>query len=479
LKDVSETTSYRLKIEGGTIRNTATGGNAICNASYGSVNISGGYIYTNGGVTVFNAGRGEININDGTVDVGGTNGIAVRNETGFGKVNINGGKVKAAGQGSRAVYNNATGEVNISGGEVSSHNWIAVVNYANGKINVSGTALITSANTNATSGSIFLFNNSVDDNCRLEISGGTIENTSAAGNAIRNESNGSMEITGGKVLARNGFAINNNGAGLLTIGNNSIVFAYGSAATDVVSGSPDPTGDAVIAAWNMMHDKYDFGSDQDIIKLPATAITVWKKQGGKSGISVKNGLNTGFIPVPGVTVKGEIFIVSFAGEGINIPQQEIEEGDLVICPPDPERPNYDFNGWFTDNGTFTNEWDFDNDGVTQNMTLYAKWTPKGAIAETGNDAMRIYPNPTTGEFRISPLPLRDFSQRGKKTDFVNGELKIENVEIFNVMGQSIGANLRIYPNNTINISHLPTGVYFVKITTDSGVVIRKVIKSEL
>ncbi len=46
----------------------------------------------------------------------------------------------------------------------------------------------------------------------------------------------------------------------------------------------------------------------------------------------------------------------------------------VVQPADPTRTGYTFSGWFTDNGTFENEFTFDTmplDGIT----LYAKWTP--------------------------------------------------------------------------------------------------------
>ena len=31
-------------------------------------------------------------------------------------------------------------------------------------------------------------------------------------------------------------------------------------------------------------------------------------------------------------------------------------------------------GWFTDDGTFANAWDFTTNTVTDNVTLHAKWT---------------------------------------------------------------------------------------------------------
>ncbi|MBT3320007.1 MAG: hypothetical protein HN389_09620, partial [Clostridia bacterium] len=52
----------------------------------------------------------------------------------------------------------------------------------------------------------------------------------------------------------------------------------------------------------------------------------------------------------------------------------LDAGDLVTEPSDPTRTGHDFDGWFTDNGTFNNEWDFDNDTMpASDITLHAKW----------------------------------------------------------------------------------------------------------
>jgi uncharacterized repeat protein (TIGR02543 family) len=65
--------------------------------------------------------------------------------------------------------------------------------------------------------------------------------------------------------------------------------------------------------------------------------------------------------------------VTFAGEEINIPPQIVEYGSTATQPATPERAGFTFMGWFTDNNTFLNPWDFDSDIVTQDTTLYAKW----------------------------------------------------------------------------------------------------------
>ena len=72
----------------------------------------------------------------------------------------------------------------------------------------------------------------------------------------------------------------------------------------------------------------------------------------------------------------------------------------------------------------------------------------------------IYPNPTTGKLTIE-----------------NGELRIEEVEVFDVYGRKLlSFESLMSPETTVDISHLAAGVYFVKIRTTSGEVVRKVVK---
>jgi len=80
---------------------------------------------------------------------------------------------------------------------------------------VSGAANITSAN-QADNAAAILVANISGTNVRLEMTGGTVRNTSRGGNAIRNESRAAMYISGGTVSAPNGTAINNNNRGEIT-----------------------------------------------------------------------------------------------------------------------------------------------------------------------------------------------------------------------------------------------------------------------
>ena len=72
----------------------------------------------------------------------------------------------------------------------------------------------------------------------------------------------------------------------------------------------------------------------------------------------------------------------------------------------------------------------------------------------------IYPNPTTGELTMD-----------------NGQWRIESVEIFDVYGRKLfeqKVNLTVL--HSYALTAFPAGLYFVKIQTEAGVVVRKVLK---
>ena len=67
------------------------------------------------------------------------------------------------------------------------------------------------------------------------------------------------------------------------------------------------------------------------------------------------------------------FTVSFnSNEGSEVLPQIIQRGEKVVKPENPTRNEYGFVAWYKDKG-LKNEWRFDTDVVTANITLYAKW----------------------------------------------------------------------------------------------------------
>jgi len=98
-----------------------------------------------------------------------------------------------------------------------------------------------------------------------------------------------------------------------------------------------------------------------------------------------------------------------------------------------------------------------NDEVKSPSNIEGMPEGRGSLLES----ITIYPNPTTGELIIE-----------------NGELKIENVEIYDVYGRKLSSNHHIITlsHHKIDISHLQSGVYFVKVITDAGEVTKKIVK---
>ena len=80
------------------------------------------------------------------------------------------------------------------------------------------------------------------------------------------------------------------------------------------------------------------------------------------------------------------------------------------------------------------------------------------------EGVRVFPNPTAGELRIE----------------VAGQARndVVNVEVFDVYGRKLShiSNLISQISNLIDISEFPAGIYFVRITTEKGIITKKVIK---
>lgn len=67
--------------------------------------------------------------------------------------------------------------------------------------------------------------------------------------------------------------------------------------------------------------------------------------------------------------------------GSEVPDQVVLYGEKVARPEDPTREGYTLEGWYSDLDR-TQRWNFDQDTVKGNMTLYANWT-EGVPAADG------------------------------------------------------------------------------------------------
>ena len=115
------------------------------------------------------------------------------------------------------------------------------------------------------------------------------------------------------------------------------------------------------------------------------------------------------------------YIVSFNFNNGNINGEvSVEHGGLVNKPvpdpektsspfllyqnPPPDRLGYVFDGWFIDNNTFANSWNFTVDVVSSDITLYAKWIGSIDVSTMSgnNDVERAisYVNANVGEYTL-------------------------------------------------------------------------------
>jgi len=261
-------------------------------------------------------------------------------------------------------------------------------------------------------------------------------------NGIANSS-GTMHINGGTVniLSTQTKNIGINSGGLLKYTSGTLTSTVG--------------GTIYLFRYTRVEGMNGKFNDRGILFTAPGEVTI----GAETAIPSANGLTHGaYIWNGSVFKKSAIYTVTFAGEDISIASQTVEAGDFVIRPEDPERENYNFDGWFTDNSTFLNKWDFETDIVTQDTTLYAKWEKITGIAEIESAGIKIYPTPVKDVlFLIN-----------------NEQLIINNVEIVDLSGRTL-RSLKSQ-EATIDVSHLPSGIYFVTLETDNGVVTRKFIK---
>jgi hypothetical protein len=150
-------------------------------------------------------------------------------------------------------------------------------------------------------------------------------------------------------------------------------------------------------------------------------------------------------------IEGELLCAGFADA----------EGNITLPYNALSQEKYRFSAW------------------AQHYIQYFKTLTVG-IQEINPISCTVYPNPTTGELRIT-----------------NYELRITSIDVFDVYGRKlleqkaegrkqkensppvIPNEVRNLNNNdrvVLDISHFPAGIYFLKIDTDKGEIMKKIMK---
>ncbi|MCL2040800.1 MAG: T9SS type A sorting domain-containing protein, partial [Bacteroidales bacterium] len=91
--------------------------------------------------------------------------------------------------------------------------------------------------------------------------------------------------------------------------------------------------------------------------------------------------------------------------------------------------------------------------------VFAEGVGIGDVETWHAASLQVYPNPTSGTLRVT-----------------SDELRVTNVEIFDIVGKACNESRVTRNENEMDISFLPSGIYFLKIQTADGVVTRKVVK---
>ena len=178
----SSTLTITDSVGGGKII-AATGVGPAIRINSGNLVVAGGTVEStnSSGIAIANFGSGTVTVSGGTVK-GKESAIF---DDGHGSISVTGGMVEATSStaGNAAIFSSGTTDVSVSGGTVKNTNQPAILK-VNGDTAISGDALITSAasNGNLNPGTIC-----IGGNVTLEITGGTIENTSVTGTAIFNK----------------------------------------------------------------------------------------------------------------------------------------------------------------------------------------------------------------------------------------------------------------------------------------------------
>ena len=115
--------------------------------------------------------------------------------------------------------------------------------------------------------------------------------------------------------------------------------------------------------------------------------------------------------------------------------ENVEEGSKITAPTSPVAEGFTFDGWYKE-VTCENEWDFENDTVTDDITLYAKWTEVPAETYTvtfdaNGGTVGTENAETDAEGKLSELPTPSrvgYTFKGWYTAATNGtEVTVDTV----------------------------------------------------
>ena len=118
--------------------------------------------------------------------------------------------------------------------------------------------------------------------------------------------------------------------------------------------------------------------------------------------------------------------------------------------------SYEFLNW-TENGEIVSEESEYSFTITSDRNLVANFIATEGIDELSS-AFNLYPNPANDNL------------------YIDSKVKINEVVIYDVYGRSQQSTVNSQQSLSIDVSNFNSGIYFVKIVTDNGEVVKRFVK---
>ena len=381
----------------------------------GKITIEGGSISNNHDEWCHGAGiyveNGEFTMNNGSIsknssnrgyDVNHGGGVYLNNS----EFTMTGGSISGnyAYDGAGVYVDSNNSEFTMTGGTISGNNssWYGGGVYVRNKFTMNGGTI--SGNEATWGGGVYVRN-------EFTMNGGTLSGNmsspkSAKGSAVY--VNGTFTMTNGNITNNKSVYNNNNGAvyvssnGTFNISGTSSIKNNFNAPESWFYGGSD--NNVCLATGKIINVVGELGENTVIgvtVENPLTEEEPKREVAAGSGYTLsdtdaekfKSDYSRYAKTFENETVYlelGEHFTVNFVtNNDSTIESQTIYQGEKVSKPTDPKKAGFTFDGWYTEED-FTNKWDF-NSTVTEDMTLYAKWTeiPKYTITFESNSDSTI------------------------------------------------------------------------------------------
>ena len=157
-------------------------------------------------------------------------------------------------------------------------------------------------------------------------------------------------------------------------------------------------------------------------------------------------------------------IVSFnSNGGSNIENLSVEYDAKAVAPLNPTKTGYTFGGWYTDNATFQT-FDFENTAITDDITLFAKWTINNYTVTFNSQGGSAVTSKTADYNSVITAPVAP-----TKTGYTFGGWYKEAgcINAWNFITDKVTANTTLYAKWTVVAPGIPTNLKAVSSSYNS------------